>query len=110
MYWLILLVFIGLPISMAAFLCWRAYQLSVAGRVELAHQWLVKATPGIEKFAKLFAVRDLIFAFGCLLFVVLLLSMPMYVAAWTSILSAFAFVHQGITYYAAQKAARKTRY
>lgn len=103
MYWLIVLVFIGLPIGLAAFLIWRAYRIAFAGQVSLCHQWLPLKAPGIEKYAKLLAARDLIFALGCLLFVALLLVYPAYFTVWPSLLAAFGFLHQGITYYAVHK-------
>ena len=106
-YALLNFIFFGLPLGMAVFLCWRAYQLGILGRMELARQWLLIQAPGIEKFAKLFAVRDLISAFGCFLFVALLLLFPVYIKAWSSLLSTFAFAHQSITYYAAYKASKK---
>jgi hypothetical protein len=102
MYWLVALTFIGLPLGFAVFFCWRAYQLAIVGRVELSHQWLPKA-PGIERYAKLFAVRDLIFAAGCFLFLALILTVPHYFAAWTSLLAVFGLVHQAISAYAVQK-------
>ena len=104
MAWVIAFIFIVVPLGMAIFFCWRAYQLAVKGRVELAHQWLPEPAPGIEHFAKLLAYRDLIFAFGCLLFLALLLAMPQYFAVLPGVLAAFGFGHQAITYYAIHKA------
>jgi hypothetical protein len=109
MYWLILLTFILLPLGFAAFLVWRAYQLAISGKVNLTRQWLPRPVPGIEQYAKLFALRDLLLAFGCLLFVGLLLAFPAYFSAWPSLLAAFGFLHQGITYYAVHKVQRQNR-
>ena len=95
--------------AMAAYLCWRAYQLAIKGRLELSHQWLPAKAPGIERFARLLAVRDLVFAFGCLLYLVLLASLPQYFVAWPGVLAAFAFTHQAISYYAIHKAKKAGR-
>ena len=106
MYWVIALGFFGLPLGMGVFLCWRAYQLTVNRRVGLTHQWLLRETPGIERYAKLFAARDLILAFGCFLFVGLLLTMPDGWKAWISMLTVFSCIHQCITYLAMHRVAR----
>jgi hypothetical protein len=99
----IVILMIGLPLGMAIFLCWRAYQLTHGGRVNLTHQWLGRKTPGIEKYAKLFAIRDLLFATGCIVFICLLLTMPAYFSVWPGLLAAFAAVHQTITAFAVYK-------
>jgi hypothetical protein len=109
MYWIILLTFIVLPLALAAFLLWRAYQLAIVGRLALTHQWLAQPVPGIERYAKVFAIRDLIFAFGCLLFLVLLFTEPTFYQAWISLLALFGFLHQGITYYAVYRVERQRR-
>lgn len=96
-------LFIGLPLGMAIFLCWRAYQLTYGGRVEFAHQWLTREVPGIEQYARLFAVRDLFFATGCIAFVGLLLALPAYFTVWPGVLAFSAAIHQAITAYAMYK-------
>ena len=103
MAWITLLTFLGLPLGFGTFFCWRAYQLAIRGRTELAHQWLFRETPGIERYAKLFAIRDLIFAFGCLLFIGLLFAMPAYFTVWSGVLAVFGGAYQCITLFAMQK-------
>jgi hypothetical protein len=102
-------LFIVLPLGMAIFLCWRAYQLTYGGRARLAHQWLTREMPGIEQYAKLFAVRDLFLAIGCLVFVGLLLALPAYFTIWPGVIAFSAAVHQAITAYAMYKVQKNPR-
>jgi hypothetical protein len=109
MYWVIALGFFGFPSAMGVFLCWRAYQLAVNRRVGLANQWLMKETPGIERYARLFAARDLILALGCFLFVGLLLTMPAGWKVWIPMLTVFSCIHQCITSLAMHRVSRADR-
>lgn len=101
---IVLISFIGLPLAMAAFLLWRAYQLGVKRRVELTRQWAPSRAPSLHRFAVLFAWRDLMMAIACVLVVGLLLAAPKYYAAWTSLLAAFGWVHTAITQLATRRA------
>lgn len=109
MYIITVLAVIVAPAAMAAFLLWRAYQLGVRHRTELARQWVSRPPEGIEEFTRLFAWRDLVFAailLGCL---GLMLSLPNYLAAWIPLMALGGFVHQGVTGYALIKLRKKPR-
>jgi hypothetical protein len=103
MYVVTAFVIFVLPAGMATFLLWRAYQMGVKKRVELARQWISRPPAGIEEFARLFAWRDLIFGGGLLLCLALSLTLPHYIPAWISLMAVFSFVHQGFTGYALLK-------
>lgn len=109
MYVVTALVFLIFPAGFAGFLLWRAYQLEIRHRTEFTHQWLSRPPVGIERFALLFAWRDFIFALGILGFLTPILQWPAYIAAWTSLVGLFGFVHMGFTGYALGKLKRAAR-
>ncbi len=107
MYVLTYLVFLVLPAGLATFLFWRAYQLGVKHRLDLARQWISRPPDGIEAFARFFVLRDLIFGCGLFLCLVLILTLPRHFSVWIPLMGVFSFVHQGFTGYALQKLKKK---
>jgi hypothetical protein len=100
-------LFLLLPIALALYLCWRAWQMGYNGQPELARQWLRRPPPGIEQCALPFARRDLALAAGCAVFVALVLAKPTRFGWWLLVALAFAAAYQGYTWYALDRLKKK---
>lgn len=99
-FWLTLFFHILLPLGLAVFLFWRAYQLGILHRTALTHQWLVRPPQGIEAFARLFAWRDLVAGCWPLLYVALFLVFPRHGKELIPVIAMSGPTHQLFTGYA----------
>ena len=92
-------LFLLLPIALALYLFWRAWQMGFNGHPQLTRQWVRRPPAQIEQCALLFARRDIALGAGSLLFVVCVLIKPTRFGWWLLLALVFAAAYQGYTWY-----------